>query len=132
MTGPVINTPRGKIIITGSGTARLEWNTNFQQKWQKHYSDAQKFVDSEVLRLSEPYTPMLTGMLIKSSILGTDVGSGEVKWIAPYSRRQYYMKRLPGSQTGPLRGPMWFERMKQVHGKMIIEGARRIAGEGKK
>ena len=130
MSGPVINTPRGQVVHTKNGKARLTWNTNFQPKWQKQYSAAQKFVDSEVLRTCEPMIPLLTGMLIKSGILGTDVGSGTVQWIAPYSKRQYYSSRKPGSQTGPLRGPKWFERAKQVHKGEWIAGARKIAGRG--
>jgi len=131
MPAPVIETPRGKIILTPEGKAELVWNTNFRQKWQRQYSAAQKFVDSEVLRLSEPFTPLLTGTLIKTGILGTDIGSGTVKWIAPYAKAQYYRKRNPGSQTGPLRGPLWFERMKAISRQKIISGARRIAGQGK-
>src|SRR5215213_7825436 len=105
----MINTPRGKIIIGQGGKAELKFNPNFVPKWTRRYSRAQMFVDSEVIRLCEPYTPLRTGILIKTSILGTDVGSGKVQWIAPYARRQYYSGRAPGqSQTGPLRGRMWF------------------------
>ena len=127
---PKIETPRGEVVITKAGKAKLVWNTNFQKKWQKRYSDAQKFVDSEVLRLSEPYTPLRTGMLVKSGILGTDIGSGKVEWIAPYARSQYYSARKSGSQTGPNRGPYWFQRMKAVYKDQIISGARRRAGGG--
>lgn len=130
MTPPKIETPRGTIITTPGGKAELRWNVNFKPKWQSQYSAAQRFVDSEVLRLSEPYTPLLTSMLIKSGMLGTYVGSGEVAWIAPYARAQYYSPRKPGSKTGPLRGPYWFERMKATHGQRIVAGARRIAGGG--
>lgn len=130
MTRPTIETPRGKIFIGTSGKARLVWNSTFEQKWQGNYSAAQKFVDSKVLRLCEPFIPLLTSMLIKSGILGTDVGSGTVQWIAPYARAQYYGTRKPGSQSGPLRGPKWFERMKEIHKDKILEGARRIAGRG--
>ncbi len=118
------------MIITQNGEAKLEWNTNFQQKWQNQYSLAQKFVDSEVLRLSDKFIPLRTGMLIKSGILGTDVGSGTVQWIAPYAKVQYYSPRKPGSQTGELRGPLWFERMKAVHITTILMQARRLAGGG--
>lgn len=130
MSGPVIQTPRGRVIQTKNGRAALEWNTNFQPKWQKQYSKAQQFVDSEVLRRSEKYTPLLTGTLIKTGILGTEIGSGLVQWLVPYARPQYYSARKPGSQTGPLRGPYWFERMKSVDGRSIIAGAKRIAGDG--
>jgi len=128
MMKPVIKTPRGRVFITKNGKAALEWNTNFRPKWQRRYSAAQKFVDSEVLRRSEKYTPLLTSMLIKSGDLGTVIGSGLVQWITPYARRQYYSPRAPGSQTGPLRGPFWFARMKAVSGRSIIAGAKKIAG----
>lgn len=130
MARPIIETPRGSVIIGPNGKAELKWNANFKPKWQRKFSAAQVYVDFEVLRLCEPYTPLLTGMLIKSGILGTEIGSGTVQWIAPYARPQYYSARKPGSQTGPLRGPFWFERMKAAHKKGIIEGARKIAGEG--
>jgi hypothetical protein len=134
LTGPIINTPRGCIVVNQAGTkAKLEWNgSRFHGgsgSWQGHYTRAQKFVDSEILRLSEPFTPLRTGMLVMSGTLGTEIGSGLVQWIAPYAKQQYYGGRKPGeSQTGPLRGKFWFERMKQVHGRDIIAGARRLAG----
>jgi len=128
---PTIETPRGSIAVNENGKAELKWNTDFKQKWQRRYSAAQKFVDSEVLRLCEPYIPLKTSMLIKSGILGTDIGSGLVQWIAPYAKAQYYMVRKNPSQTGPLRGPYWFQRMKEVHGQRIISSARQIAGGDK-
>jgi hypothetical protein len=134
--GPVIETPRGKVIITRAGKSQLRftarWRKNFKRKWSNRYGGAQTYVDSEVLRLSEPYIPLRTGMLIKSGILGTNIGSGLVQWIAPYARPQYYNQRKPGSQTGPQRGPYWFERAMGVHRDKIITGARRIAGRGRK
>lgn len=131
MTAPVIETPRGAIFITKVGKAELKWSPTFKHKWQGNYSRAQRFVDSEVLRLSEPYTPLLTGTLIKTGTLGTEIGSGLVQWIAPYSQDQYYSPKPVGSRTGPLRGPQWFERMKGVSGNEIIQGARKIAGGSK-
>jgi hypothetical protein len=136
MSGPVIETPKGKVIVTKAGKAqlrfKLEWRKNFKAKWQRRYQNAQTYVDSEILRQSEPFTPLRTGMLVKSGTLGTEIGSGEVQWIAPYARKQYYSPREPGSETGPNRGPFWFQRMKAIHGQRIIRGARRIAGKGHK
>lgn len=130
MTPPVIITPRGFVAIDRRGKATLEWFPGFKVKWETRYTKSQKFVDSEILRLSEPYTPLRTGMLIKSGILGTEIGSGEVRWVAIYSRWQYYASRTPGSETGPLRGPFWFERMKRTFGPRIIAGAKKMAGGG--
>lgn len=121
-----IKTPKGSITITPAGKAELSWNVNFAPKWSGKYTKAQMFVDSEVLRLSEPFVPLRTGMLVKSGTLGTEIGSGEVKWIAIYARRQYYSPRKSGSETGKLRGPFWFERMKRRYGKKIVAGARTL------
>jgi hypothetical protein len=131
MTPPRIETPRGMIVQGPNGKAELKWSTGFAPTWSERYSAAQCFVDSEVLRLSEPFIPLRTGMLIKSGILGTEIGSGEVAWIAPYARRQFYSPRKVGSETGPQRGPFWFTRMKAVHKNEIIEGAKARAGGSK-
>lgn len=123
-----IQTPRGWIQVDPEGKAVLTWNPNFKAKWEKRYSEAQIFVDGQVLRLCEPYVPFDTGMLMHSGTLGTEIGSGLVQWIAPYARYQYYMKnRKKVNERKPLAGSFWFERMKEVHGEAIIAGARRIA-----
>ena len=89
-----IETPKGAVFTTtgknGKITARLEWNKNFSAERSDQFNQTQRFVDNEVLRLSSPYVPFQTGMLDKSGILGTDVGSGEVNYIAPYASRLYY------------------------------------------
>lgn len=132
MTRPVIQTPRGKLIITTTGKSRLylkaELRKEFRPRWQGRFDTAQLFLDSEVVRGCEPYMPLLTGFLVKSGILGTTPGSGEVAWIAPYAAAQYYSPRLPGSQTGPLRGPQWFERWKEADAGKTIKKAEGIAG----
>ena len=40
----------------------------------------QQYIDSEVLRLNEPFVPKDTGELIQSGIKNTEIGSGEVKY----------------------------------------------------
>lgn len=88
----------------------------------------QRYVDSEVLRLTAPYIPFKTGNLIRSGTLGTVVGSGTVQYVAPYAKRQYYRKGKIGSRTEPLRGPLWFERMKIDHKAEILAGAKKRTG----
>lgn len=115
---------------------------------QKHGA-VQRFVDSEVLRLCEPMVPFQTGNLKNSGIHGTDVGSGEVKYNAPYARFQYYGKVMvnqhgsPWAKRGerkhvtgknltyngaPQRGSYFFERMKSAHLQEILQGAAIVAG----
>lgn len=129
MAGFNIETPRGRMftVKTSSGTvtAKLEWRSGFGQEKSRGFSNAQKFVDSECLRYMDPLTPRRTGMLIKSGTLGTVIGKGEIEYLAPYARRQYYENRGKGQ-----RGKKWFERMKTAHGAIIRKGAQRIAGGG--
>ena len=108
--------------------AELKFDVHFRNRWQRNFSEAQKWLDNEVLVGCEPYIPLRTGFLIQSGILGTQIGIGQVQWIAPYAKAQYYSPRKPGSETGPLRGPFWFERAKAVFKDLWIAGARAIAG----
>lgn len=125
-----IKQPLNIKISSANGSAELKFKTTFAQKWNGKIKVAQKSIDNDVLRLSEKYTPLLTGTLIKSGTLGTVIGSGTVSWIAPYAKRQYYRGRKPGTQqAGSLRGRYWFERMKAVHKKEIIENAKRKVSE---
>lgn len=86
----------------------------------------QKFIDNECLKLCAEKVPKDTEALIKSGVLNTQIGSGEIKYRTPYARRWYYM---PASfNEAPERGNYWFERMKQQHKEKILAGAKRITG----
>lgn len=120
-----IVTPRGAIYTSknknGTVTAHLEWNAGFAPKKKADFSRAQEFVDSECIRYMNPLTPRLTGVMIKSATLGTVIGSGEIEYLAPYARRQYYEHKDK---------PRWFEAMKAQRKEVILKGAERIAGGG--
>lgn len=126
-----IETPKGAVFTTtgknGKTVAKLEWNKNFSAQRSNQFSRTQKFVDSEVLRLSSPYVPFQTGMLDKSGILGTDIGSGEVNYTAPYAATQYYNTSISRFYD-PQRGARWFQRMKIDHKDEILQGAKKISG----
>jgi hypothetical protein len=109
MTPPIIQTPRGAVMVYPDGKARLVWNTNFRAKWQARFSAGQKAVDESVLRDCDPFIALRTGMLIKSGILGTVPGQGVVSWIAPYARKHYYTPRKTTNIRHPQAGPYWFE-----------------------
>lgn len=111
----------------------LVFRPDFKVESEQGFAKAQKYVDSEVLRLSDPYVPFDTGMLKKSGISGTVLGSGEVDYTAPYARPQYYTNAGHGKQgvnasggTGGLRGKFWFERMKADHMNEILNGLQQI------
>ena len=86
----------------------------------------QKFIDSDVLRLCENKVPKDTNNLIESAIANTQIGSGDVRYRAPYARRWYYMPAQ--FQGAPERGNYWFERMKQQYKNQILEGAKKVSG----
>ena len=88
---------------------KFEIHTDFEKKFKK----AQKVVDSEVLRRCDPLIPLDTGMLKKSGINSTVIGSGIVSYDTPYARRQYYENQGKGNHNASgLRNKLWFERMK--------------------
>lgn len=122
-----ITTPRGSIIVNQNGKAELTWNPSFAAVRNGNFERMQKFVDSEVLRRCSPRVPFQTGMLDRSGKLGTVVGSGEVSYIAPYARAQYY-GTSESRPYDPNRGAKWFERMKVAEKNDILEGAKKMGG----
>lgn len=128
-----ITTPRGAIqqitTKTGKTSAKLEWAPGFGKAMTAGFNNAQAFVDSEVLRFCSARVPFQTGMLQKSGILGTVVGSGAVQYIAPYAARQYYHTKTSRSYDA-IRGGLWFERGKAAERDRILRGAQRLAGGG--
>lgn len=118
-----ITSPRGSVVTrqtnNGSVSAEIVWNSGFARKKGQAFESAQEFVDSECLRYMNPLTPRRTGMLIKSGTLGTVIGSGNIEYLAPYARRQYYEHKEKAH---------WFETMKASKKDVILKGAEQIAG----
>ena len=115
------------IKATGSNglSCDLVWATDFESRKKAAFTSKQKYVDSEVLRLCSPKVPRRTGTLDRSGTLGTEIGSGEVRYVTPYARVQYYNTAL----TRPYdhnRGAKWFERMKAESLKDILDGAKKV------
>lgn len=119
-----IDTPRGSIFTVktknGDITAELRWAPGFAPKKGQSFSRAQQFVDSECIRHMNPVTPRRTGIMVNSATLGTVIGSGNIQYLAPYARRQYYEHREK---------PRWFETMKAGKKETIMKGANRIAAQ---
>lgn len=91
-----------------NGSFELKWNKSFGKIASDNLQKTQEFVDSECMRLMTPYTPMRNGILYKSAMLGTVIGSGEIHQITPYARYQYYGKvygpNIPVFEGGQLAG----------------------------
>lgn len=134
----IIQTPRGCISrvtdTNGTTATQLTFFPTFSSTWTGTFTKVQKYIDNEVLRLSDPYVPFDTGVLKMSGKLGTVIGSGLVMYVAPYAHQQYYHNAGRGKQGTSkynthnykcLRGKYWFERMKSDHLQDILSGAKR-------
>lgn len=87
---------------------------------------AQIFIDSEILRNSDPLVPFDTGSLKRSGITGTRIGTGIIKYTATYSKPQYFN----GCSSGQ-RGRKWVRRMWISKGKKILKDTQKIINGGR-
>lgn len=99
----------------------ISFASDFKSRMKGNFEKAQKFVDSETLRLCDPYTPKRIGHMIDSGIAGTVIGSGVIEYTAPYAKPQYYTNAgrgkggLNSAGHKGMRGKEWLERMKADH-----------------
>ncbi len=107
--------------------AQFRWNN--RNRIPQNIDKAQKYLDSQVLKDTDKYVPMRTGILAKSGILGTRIGSGTIEYSAPYARRVYYGVNINFSKSRhPLACAKFFEASKAVNKKSWLTEVRRIAG----
>lgn len=101
---------------------KLKLNGISPQKIQR----TQMFIDSEILRNSDPLVPFDTGSLKRSGITGTRIGTGIIKYTAPYAKKQYFKGRSSGQ-----RGKKWVRRMWISKGKKILKDADKMINGGR-
>ncbi len=144
---------------TGTLDIKIKIDESMRESLDARIQAGQKYIDWQVIRLSEKYLPYDEGILQKS---GRDsiIGSGLVTYNTPYARNMYYGKvmvdPITGAagfmtedgwrsrkgvnkvvsdrdyvyQEGPMRGAFWFERMKADHKDQILKGAAEIMRKG--
>ena len=97
------------------------------KRFSPRYEEAQRFLDSEVLKDSAPYVPMRSGNLMNSGNTGTVIGSGKVIYNAPYAKRLYYGQHFAFSKDKhPKACAQWFESAKAAKKSSWLAGVRRI------
>lgn len=110
-----INDPKGTVsqIKTKIGKIKavLEWDPNYASRMSNALQQVQVELDNEIIKLLSPYVPLRTGVLEKSGLIATDVGSGEIIHATPYAEVQYY-ETSDTREYNPLRGGHWGDRMK--------------------
>lgn len=94
----------------------IQFAPDFTVRSKENFHQAQIYVDSEVIRRTEPYIPILTGALKDSGKTGTKTGSGVVQYPVQYAKPRYYK----GRKGKGLRGKYFFHRMKADHKADIL------------
>ena len=104
--------PQGKIYVTdgGNGTAYIEYNKSYVNKFNNDLNKTQVFLDNKVIMHLQEYVSYKSGTQAKSIRLTSDPGSGLVHINVPYAEYQAYSKRIK-KRVGK-RGTYPFERMK--------------------
>ena len=126
-----ITTPKGRVYQykdkAGEVKVQIEWNKGFGDDWTDHLNTVQAQFDMEVLRLTDPYVPMQTGMLRRSAQLASNIGSGELVWNTPYAAEQYYHTSKSRGYS-PTAGAYWGDRMKADNLTHLANFARKAVG----
>lgn len=122
-----IKTPSDRTVSRDGVTATVHWDPGMGAAWTARFQVAQAMLDEEILRRTEPYVPVDSGVLKSSAALASDIGGGELVWATPYAAAQYYNTAQTRAYD-PLRGGMWFERMKADNMAALEAFARRAMG----
>lgn len=104
--------PQGKIYVSqgGNGTAYIEYNKSYVNKFNNNLNKEQVFLDNKVIMFLQEYVSYKSGTQAKSIRLTSDAGSGLVHINVPYAEYQAYSSRIK-KRVGK-RGTYPFERMK--------------------
>ena len=104
--------PQGKIYVSqgGNGTAYIEYNKSYVNKFNNDLNKTQVFLDNKVIMYLQEYVSYKSGTQAKSIRLTSDPGSGLVHINVPYAEYQAYSKKIK-KRVGK-RGTYPFERMK--------------------
>lgn len=103
----------------------LQMNPDFTVKSENQFRQAQNYVDKEVIRRLEDYTPIAMqrfknhGKMSKAHKVDKP---GVIINTEPTARKEYYTNRGLSSKDGHNRGKFWLERMKADHKADILKG----------
>lgn len=124
------------------------------ERFAKQFSEAQFWLDSQVMTDMVPYMPHQTGTFVNvtRAMSAALAGSGEVVAAAPPMGRFLYEGKVmvdpvtnsPWARKGakkvvternltysnPKATPRWFDTAKQNHGKAWVDGVKKRAGGG--
>lgn len=114
----------------------IEFASGFLSEMEKVFQSKQKYVDNEVVKRLEDYTPISMkrgySKTYKKFVEFTNRGKmskshkierpGVIINTEPKARREYYINK---GFSGKLRGKLWLERMKADHKDDILKGLKK-------
>lgn len=127
-----IKFPYGKVYFEKNkyGSAYLEYDKKFENKFNGNLDTMQKFLDSTVANNLMAYVSFKTGVQELSIKISSVPGSGKVHINVPYAEYQAYSKRIR-KRVGK-RGTQPFERMvsdkKSSIERQLMAYSRRLNG----
>ena len=143
--------------VHGKLGLKVRFGRRYREDWEQRLDIMQKTCDNACIKYMTPYVPMQSGVLTKSALLNTVIGSGKIVYATPYARYLYYGEKYAPSYpitkngvlvgffspphkypTGiplnyskdfhPLAGSHWFERMKTDHKNDILKEIKQAGG----
>lgn len=88
---------------------------------------AQFILDTQIIKDSNYFIPMDTGMLRDSALSASAIGEGRVVWNTPYARRLYYNPKYNFSKDkNPNARGLWFEAAKHAHLNQWLQMAKNV------
>ena len=116
-----LNFPKGKVYLNKDGKAYIEYNKNYEKKFNSNMEKVQAYIDKTVAKHLMAYVSFKTGTQEKSIPVSSDYGSGEVVINVPYAEYQAYSKKIK-KRVGK-RGTYPFERMRTDKRQSILKEA---------
>lgn len=115
-----IEFPKGLIITTKNGKAKLSYNKSYVNRFNNDFNKVQVFLDNKVINNLQQYVKYKSGTMAKSIRLASEEGSGIVTIGVPYAHYQAYVNKSSKS-TDKQRGAYPFERMKADKKDTILQ-----------
>lgn len=119
-------------------TVEIDADKILTERGMARSKKAQKFLASEIVRLSDPYVPFQQGMLKNQKTIASD--GSQIVYTQPYAHYQWegltMSGRAPKHYNGndlkyhgaPMRGKRWTERMWSDKSKEVIKSVEKFIG----
>jgi hypothetical protein len=101
--------PQATVYSTKNGSIKIEYNSNFVNKFNNNLNKGQVFLDNKVIMALQRYVSKKYGIQEASIRYGSLAGSGKVHINVPYAHYQAYSPKI--KKRAGLRGTKPWERM---------------------